>query len=138
METAVLHDIGIFMTDAPSIGCTGSHPYICHGHLGRAILEGYGLPEHALVCERHMGVGITQADIRQYNLPLPERDMLPVTLEQQIICYADKFFSKNGRRKATVNSIATIIQSLKPYGKAKVRRFKAWVQQFEEPPYDDD
>ena len=30
-EAAMLHDIGIFLTDAPSIHCHGSNPYICHG-----------------------------------------------------------------------------------------------------------
>ena len=38
-EAALLHDIGIFLTAAPSIGCHGSHPYICHGYLGREILS---------------------------------------------------------------------------------------------------
>ena len=56
-ESAVLHDIGIFMTKAPEIGCNGTMPYICHGYLGREVLEKEGLPKHALVCERHIGVG---------------------------------------------------------------------------------
>ena len=30
-EAAMLHDIGIFQTDAPGIHCFGSQPYICHG-----------------------------------------------------------------------------------------------------------
>ena len=38
-EAAMLHDIGVFMTDAPSIGCHGAHPYVMHGYLGREILE---------------------------------------------------------------------------------------------------
>ena len=33
MEAAMLHDIGIFMTHTPQLGCTGEHPYICHGIL---------------------------------------------------------------------------------------------------------
>ena len=32
-EAAMLHDLGIFMTDAHlSIQCFGSQSYICHGH----------------------------------------------------------------------------------------------------------
>ena len=136
-EAALLHDIGIFLTDAPSIGCFGKHPYVCHGYLGREILEQCGLPQHALACERHVGVGITLADIHKFNLPLPLRDMQPVTLEEQIICYADKFFSKNGQHQAIVNGIQPVIQTLRSYGDAKVQRFKAWVQQFEGVVYDD-
>ena len=33
-EAALLHDIGVFLTDAPGIHCHGTHPYICHGYLG--------------------------------------------------------------------------------------------------------
>ena len=38
-EATMLHDIGIFLTDAPDLGCSGDKPYICHGYLGREILE---------------------------------------------------------------------------------------------------
>ena len=30
-EAAMLHDIGIFLTDAPGIQCFGTEEYICHG-----------------------------------------------------------------------------------------------------------
>ena len=36
---AMLHDIGIFMTHAPSIGCYGANAYVAHGYLGREMLE---------------------------------------------------------------------------------------------------
>lgn len=94
-EAAMLHDIGIFLTNAPGIGCYGAKDYICHGYLGRELLEGDGFHAHALVCERHVGVGLTMSEIRLHNLPIPVRDMLPVTIEEKIICYADKFFSKD-------------------------------------------
>jgi uncharacterized protein len=129
-EAAMLHDIGIIKTCAGRIGCDGSLPYICHGVEGRKMLERYGLPLHAMVCERHVGVGITLGDIQTYRLPLPERDMMPVTLEEIIICYADKFFSKtNGTRE---KSIDAVIAELMPYGPDKVRRFKRWHQRFEQ------
>lgn len=28
------------------------------------------------------------------KLPVPHREMLPVSMEEQVICFADKFFSK--------------------------------------------
>ena len=52
-QAAMLHDIGIFLTDAPRIACIGDMPYICHGYLGRDILNREGYPKHGLVCERH-------------------------------------------------------------------------------------
>ena len=93
-EAAMLHDIGIFLCNAPSIHCYGSHDYIEHGYLGADLLRTKGLARHALVCERHTGVGITLEMIVKNDYPLPHRDMLPVTMEEKLICYADKFFSK--------------------------------------------
>jgi uncharacterized protein len=130
-EAAMLHDIGIFLTDSPEIDCHGSQPYIRHGILGRCILEAFGLPRHGLVCERHVGVGISAEDIGRFNLPLPVRDMRPVTIEEQIICYADKFFSKNGNgRAAGEKSVDRIVASLRRYGDDKVERFREWVRLF--------
>jgi uncharacterized protein len=93
-EAAMLHDIGIVFVNAPQLGCHGDRPYICHGHLGREILEKEGFPLHALVCERHIGAGLGIADIVTQNLPLPLRNMSPLSVEEKIICYADKFYSK--------------------------------------------
>ena len=93
-EAALLHDIGIGLCAAPELHCDGTEPYLCHGILGRRLLEEEGLPLHALVCERHTGAGITSEEVREGGLPLPERDYLPVSLEEKIICVADKFYSK--------------------------------------------
>ena len=62
-EAAMLHDVGIFQTNAPGIHCHGTQPYICHGILGAELLVKEGLPRHARVAERHTGAGITAADI---------------------------------------------------------------------------
>ena len=129
-SAAWLHDIGIYLTNSPVLDCHGSEAYIRHGVLGREILDALGHPRHGLVCERHVGVGISVEDIRRFSLPLPERDMLPMTLEEQIICYADKFFSKNGNGSSREKSVAEIIESLRPYGAGKVERFMGWVQLF--------
>jgi uncharacterized protein len=132
-NAAMLHDIGILHTASPGMGCYGKHPYICHGYLGRELLDGIGMPEYGLICERHVGVGIGIDDIRSFHLPLPERDMVPISIEEQIICYADKFFSKNGSglKKNGAKSIEQVLESLKPYGEDKVKRFRTWVRMFE-------
>lgn len=130
-EAAVLHDIGIFKTDTPVLGCHGRHPYIRHGVLGRELLEDHGLPRHALVCERHVGVGLSVRDIEEQHLPLPIRDMRPRTIEEEIICYADKFFSKNGPTGEKPRTAADVAALLGRYGQAPVRRFQAWARRFE-------
>jgi uncharacterized protein len=129
-SAAMLHDIGIFRTDSPGLGCHGSEPYIRHGVLGREILDALGYPRHGLVCERHVGVGISTADIRRFNLPLPQRDMRPLSIEEEIVCYADKFFSKNGGGPLHEKSEAEIVADLSRYGTDKVERFMQWVERF--------
>ena len=129
-SAAILHDIAMFLTDSPGLGCHGREPYIRHGVLGRELLEALGHPRHALVCERHVGVGISAADIRRFNLPLPVRDMLPVSIEEEVVCYADKFFSKNGGGASHEKSVAEIVENLGRYGKDQVERFMEWAKLF--------
>jgi len=125
-EAAMLHDIGIFLTDAPSLGCSGPHPYLRHGYLGARILRKEGFDRHALVCERHVGVGITRENVLDHKLPLPARDMLPITLEEKIICYADKFYSKNGSTPPREKSLDQVVADLENYGNDQMDRFLEW------------
>ncbi len=129
-EAAVLHDIAIYLTDTPKLDCYGKYPYVCHGYLGRELLEKRDLPKHALVCERHVGIGITAEDVRRQHLPLPERDMIPLSIEERIICYADKFFSKNGRRTEPEKSVEEVLRIIAHYGPDKVAIFRSWMELF--------
>lgn len=124
VETAaMLHDIGIFMTDAPSIHCYGTHHYIKHGILGAELLRQNGIDEkYARVAERHTGAGITIEDIKRQNLPLPLQDYCPETLLEKLICYADKFFSKSGNMKE--KSIDAVIQSMAKHSQETLNRFE--------------
>ncbi|WP_294612820.1 HD domain-containing protein [uncultured Bacteroides sp.] len=127
-EAGMLHDIGIFLTDAPGIFCFGNQPYICHGYLGADLMRREGYPRHALVCERHTGAGLSLDDIAAQNLPVPHRDMLPVSLEEQVICFADKFYSKTHlEREKTVEKAR---KSLSYFGNAGLKRFDCWCEQF--------
>ena len=81
-EAAMLHDVGIYQCDAPSIHCHGSEPY--------------------------------------YE---------PETLEEQIVCYADKFYSKSNPDH--VRTVEETAQSLAKFGQAGVEKFLAWAEKFE-------
>ncbi len=129
-EAAMLHDIGIFMTNAPTIGCTGQAHYLAHGTLGRSILEKEGLFKHALVCERHTGVGLSKKDIKKQKLPIPARDMLPVSLGEKIICFADLFYGKNPEKLREENSIDKIKEKIIKYGVDHEKRFIEFRQFF--------
>ncbi|GAA6433740.1 HD domain-containing protein [Bacteroides intestinalis] len=127
-EAGMLHDIGIFLTDAPGIFCFGDQPYICHGYLGADLMRREGYPRHALVCERHTGAGLSLDDIIAQNLPVPHRDMLPVSMEEQVICFADKFYSKTHlEREKTVEKAR---KSISNFGNVGLERFDHWCEQF--------
>ena len=129
-EAALLHDIGVIGTDTPRLGCRGGASYLCHGILGREILEREGYPEHALVCERHIGVGLTAEDIIVQQLPLPKRDMTPVSICERIVCFADLFFSKKPGRLDHELTESEVRQGLARFGGGKVEIFDAWLQEF--------
>ena len=129
-EAALLHDIGVCRTNAPGIGCAGDAPYILHGIIGREILEAEGLPRHALVCERHIGVGLTKEDILRQQLPLPLRDMVPLTREEEIICFADLFFSKKTGKLHREKTVERVKEGLRLHGEHKVAIFDRWCAEF--------
>jgi len=127
-EAALLHDIGIVRVDAPAIACMGTEPYICHGILGAEMLRAEGLERHALVCERHTGTGLTLDQIIQQRLPLPHKDMQPKSIEEQVICFADKFFSKT--RLETEKSVEQARRSLEKFGAEGLVKFDVWCKRF--------
>lgn len=129
-EAAMLHDIGIIRTDAPGILCYGEAPYICHGYLGAEMLRSEGYPRHARVCERHTGTGLSQREIVENGLPIPVQDYFPETLEEQVICYADKFYSKSHPDAEKTPEQA--LRSVSRFGKDCACRFRHWMEIFEE------
>lgn len=128
-EAAMLHDIGIRWCHAPSICCEGEEPYIRHGLIGGRLLRELGYERHARVCERHTGTGITKVQIERQQLPLPLADYIPETLEEQLVCYADKFYSKS--RPERVLTVVETAQSLEKFGHEGVEKFLAWSRMFE-------
>lgn len=129
LEAAMVHDIGIIKTDAPDIECFGDEPYIRHGVLGAEMMRAEGYPRHARVCERHTGAGLSLKEIEEQGLPLPHVDLLPETLEEKVICYADKFFSKTKLdREKTLEQAE---RSVAKHGGEGLRRFKEMEGLFE-------
>ena len=129
LEGAMLHDIGIVRVYAPTIFCFGTEPYIRHGVLGAEILRNEGLPLHARIAERHTGTGLTAAEIIKQQLPLPHRDFTPQSIEEQIICYADKFYSKS--RLDEEKTPEQAMRSLQKFGEEGISVFKDWMERFE-------
>ncbi len=129
-EASMLHDIGISNVKSSKWHTDSDLPYICHGVEGAKILRDAGLPRHALVAERHTGVGITLEEVQQHHLPLPERDYRPQSLEEEIISYADLFFSKRQETLWVPEAQEQIRSELAQYGEQSVATFDDWHQRF--------
>ena len=127
---AMLHDIGITLTDAAGIHCHGTEPYLAHGRLGADLLRKEGAPEKfARVAERHTGTGLTPADVERLGGILPsDRSYMPATQLERLICYADKFYSKNGDMKE--KPAERVRASLAKFGDDALKRFEQHEKEF--------
>ncbi len=83
---ALLHDIGRAKTQ-------GIH----HAVEGAKIARRLQLPEEIIrIIERHIGAGIPKNEA--VRLGLPERDFLPVSLEEKIVAHADNLIAGDQRQ----------------------------------------
>jgi len=72
---------------------------------------------------------LTSIEIIKQNLPLPHEDFLPETMEEKLICYADKFYSKSSICR--VKTMEQAERSLSKFGEEGVKRFRDWACIFE-------
>ena len=87
---ALLHDIGRSKTHG-----------IRHLVEGARIAKNLGLPDSILkIIERHIGAGLPAEDARK--LGLPEKNYIPETLEEKIVCHSDNLIDDG--EKQTIES----------------------------------
>ena len=83
---ALLHDIG--RTQTQLVG---------HGYVGAGILEKEGVDSAVVeIVKRHVGAGISPEEA--VALGFPPGDYVPRTLEQKIVCFADKMLDGDKAR----------------------------------------
>lgn len=122
-SAAMLHDIGVVKCNATDIHAMGQLPYILHGIEGSKILIENGLHQFADICMTHTGAGISIEEIISNHLPLPHIDMIPDTLLEKLICYADKFYSKSHDLKRE-KPLEEVVNQIKKFGSGSLNRFK--------------
>ena len=76
--------------------------------------------EHVLIVE----------DIIDSGFPLPRRNMIPITMEEKLICYADKFYTKSPKHLTTPKSRRQIRRKILKYGEDKLEAFNELVKLF--------
>ncbi|MDG6218638.1 MAG: HDIG domain-containing protein [Candidatus Thermoplasmatota archaeon] len=83
---ALLHDIGRSKTHG-----------IDHGFVGACIARKLGLSERIVsIIETHIGAGLTASVARSFGLP--DKDFIPKTLEEKIVCHADNLVDDYSRQ----------------------------------------
>lgn len=101
-----LIEIGALLHD---IGRTKTHSFN-HAEIGGKILRERGLSEKlAKICETHILGGLDKEDAKEVGLS--EKDFMPTTIEEKIICLADKYIA--GTREVTIEE-----------------RFSKWFQKY--------
>ncbi len=125
IDGALLHDIGAYFCLNRDYSI--KIPYIMHGILGEQFLIDNKIDlKIARFASHHTGVGISKEDIKRLKLPLPIKDFIPETIEEEIVCYADNFHSKRGIF-STFDDIET---ELRPYGKDKLKRLNEFKKKY--------
>ena len=127
-EAAMLHDIGIYQTSAPEIFCTGEAPYILHGYLAPSSCARWVCLVTLGSLSATRGSGLTAEEIAARAIPLPPGIYTPQCPEEELICYADKFYSKTklGQRKA----LERVRSGFGKHGEAALARFDALHQKY--------
>jgi uncharacterized protein len=115
---ALLHDIGRFSCPPKS------KKAIQHGLRGAKILRDLGYKKHARIAERHVGVGITKQDIAEQKLDLPLRDFVPESIEEKIVCYADKLADFD-KYSTFENSMHRYIKEIGPHMEQRFVRLRS-------------
>jgi uncharacterized protein len=81
----VLVEVGGILHD---LGRAKSHE-VNHGLVGAQMAKSLGLPQPIVdIIKRHVGAGITEAEAKW--LEWPQDNYVPSTLEEKVVCYADK------------------------------------------------
>lgn len=106
---ALLHDIGRSKTHS-----------VHHAVRGAEIAKTLGLPESIIsIIKRHVGGGISQADAQR--LGWPKDIYVPRTIEEKIVCYADKLI--DGSKRVPINvTIEKMSERLPPSAIERMQR----------------
>ncbi len=140
---ALVHDIGTYQVidDPGSYGgreADPAHPvtfrrdYIRHGILGYTYLRDSGADEAvAQFARNHTGLGLTRDMVERQHLDLPAADYVPLTREQEIVMYADKFNSKSD--PIVFVSVEGYSRRCARFGEANVRRWHELVDRYGAP-----
>ncbi|NOQ56205.1 MAG: HDIG domain-containing protein [Nanohaloarchaea archaeon] len=120
-SACILHDIGY----------ATAKEKIRHGVVGADFLRLQGLGRYAKCCARHIGIGITKDEA--LKLGLSDKELIPKTIEEKILCYCDNldFFDKETKMHTIKSSDAVAEKfgkELGPEYKIKTEKFNRMIE----------
>ena len=95
VAACLLHDIGTYaIFDAKGLD-DNEHNYKQHAVFGAALAleEGFDI-RVADAIRTHLLMGLSQKEIVDSGFGMPQKDYFPATIEARLLCYADRFHSK--------------------------------------------
>lgn len=120
---ALIHDIGYYRCFDKDM--TRIEDKIKHGEFGHEILQKEKFEENiARFSLTHIGTGITKKHIKNQNLPIKNSDQIPITLEEEIVCYSDIFHSKHKESFNTFKKIEEKWKNISDEETIILNRFK--------------
>ena len=69
-------------------------------------------------------------NIQKEKFPIPKRDMNPKSVEEEIICIADKFYSKNPETLTKEKTVEEIREELSKYGKNTLKKLNYLLEKY--------
>jgi len=128
LQTAcLLHDIGAYAFYDEQGERTNKRLYKQHALLGAKIVSDEGIDQRvADLIETHVLMGLSKQEIIESHIPLPARDYSPITVEGELLCYADRFHSK----RPVFNDYETFLQYLEEDMPIQAKKFKAAADRF--------
>lgn len=128
----LVHDIGCYR--CYEFYGRNDGPYIQHGVKGYEILKSEGFSEEiARMAMIHLGVGLVKENVVASKLPLEHKDYIPITLEEELVAYADNFHSKSGPKFDSFEDSRKKLANLWPESVVILDRFR---KKFGEPKLD--
>lgn len=96
-QGTLLHDIGVYKCYDDEFNPNKElKPYIHHGFIGAEIIKNEGFSQSVWrFAITHTATGFTKEDIERERLPYEKLDYIPISIEEELLCYSDKFHSKH-------------------------------------------
>ena len=61
---------------------------------------------------------------------MPKRNFIPLSVEEQIVCIADKFYTKEPGKERKERSLKNMKKKISAYGRNKPKKWDLWCKRY--------